>query len=73
MAMATKDCEALLSVIQAFLSMPPYSDRDLADLFDLLGQLEPEDKRFFWGWLGDNAPNVRRWLMATGGSYRRAA
>ncbi len=71
--MATEDCEALLSVINMFLAMTPHSDRDLADLFDLLGQLEPGHKRDFWGWLGETAPNIRRWLMATGGSYRRAA
>ena len=71
--MTTNDCQALLEVIQGFIRMAPHSDRDLADLFDLLGQLEPGDKRFFWGWLGDNAPNIKKWLMATGGSYRRAA
>jgi len=71
--MEARECKALLGVIQAFIRMAPYSDRDLADLFDLLGRLDPGDKRFFWGWLGDNAPNIKKWLMATGGSYRRAA
>jgi len=71
--MTTSDCQALLEVIQAFLSMPPHSDRDLADIFDLLGQLDPGQKQAFWAWLGENAPNVRKWLMAKGGSYRRAA
>ncbi len=71
--MTTSDCEALLSTLNMFLSMAPHSDRDLADLFDLLGQLEPGHKRDFWAWLGENAPNVRKWLMAQGGSLRRAA
>ncbi len=71
--MEARDCKALLGVIQSYIRMAPHSDRDLADLFDLLGQLEPGDKRFFWGWLGETAPNVRKWLMAKGGSYRRAA
>jgi hypothetical protein len=70
--METKDCEALLEVIQAFLTML-HDDDDLADLFDLLGRLEPQDKREFWTWLGDTAPNIRRWLMAKGGGSRRAA
>lgn len=71
--MTDKECRDLQGVVKAFIRMVPHSDRDLADLFDLLGQLEPGDKRFFWGWLGDNAPNIKRWLMAKGGSYRRAA
>ena len=73
--MTTKDCEALLKVINRFLSMAPHGDRDLADIFDLLGRLDPDDKQVFWVWVGKNAPNVRRWLMAKGGggSYRRAA
>ena len=71
--MTTEDCEALLSVLNTFLAMAPHSDRDLADLFDLLGRLEQGQKAAFWAWLGENAPNVRKWLMATGGSYRRAA
>lgn len=71
--METKDCDALLKVLQAFLSMPPHSADDLADLFDLLSQLEPQAKREFWAWLGNTAPNIRRWLMAKGGGSRRAA
>lgn len=71
--MQDRDCKALLGVIQAFTRMAPHSDRDLADLFDSLGQLEPGHKRDFWAWLGENAPNVRKWLMAQGGSLRRAA
>jgi len=71
--MKISDCQALLEVIQAFIRMAPHSDRDLADLMDLLGQLEQGQKVAFWAWLGENAPNVRRWLMAKGGSYRRAA
>ncbi len=70
--METKDCVALLGVLQAFLTMP-HDEDDLADLFDLLGRLKPEDKRHFWTWLGDTAPNIRRWLMAKGGGSRRAA
>ena len=71
--MTTEDCEELLSVLNTFLSIAPHSDRDMADLFDLLGQLEPGDKQAFWGWLGETAPNIKKWLMAKGGSYRRAA
>ncbi|MFM7529792.1 MAG: hypothetical protein ACKO63_15135 [Nodosilinea sp.] len=73
--MKISDCEALLSVINRFLSIAPHSDRDLADLFDLLGQLEQGQKQAFWAWLGANAPNVKKWLMAKGGGggYRRAA
>ena len=69
--MQDRDCKALLGVIQAFARMAPHqSDRDLADLFDLLGQLEQGQKQAFWGWLGETAPNVRKWLMVAGGSYR---
>ncbi|XGB43212.1 MAG: hypothetical protein LVS60_05400 [Nodosilinea sp. LVE1205-7] len=71
--MEARDCRALLGVIQAFIRMAPHSDQDLADLMDLLGQLEQGQKRDFWAWLGENAPNVKKWLMAKGGSYRRAA
>ena len=71
--MTNQDCKALYSVLQTFLAMPPHSADDLADLFDLLGQLEPQGKRQFWAWLGDNAPNIRRWLMAKAGGSRRAA
>jgi hypothetical protein len=70
--MAIKECNALLSVIKRFLAMPAHDADDLADLFDLLGRLEPEAKREFWTWLGDTAPNIRRWLMAKG-EARRAA
>jgi len=70
--MTTEDCKSLLGIIQAFLAMP-HDDDDLADLFDLLGRLESGDKRQFWGWLGETAPNIRRWLMAKAGGSRRAA
>ena len=69
--MKISDCEALLSVINRFLSIAPHSDRDLADLFDLLGQLEQRQKQAFWAWLGANAPNVKKWLMAKGGGHKK--
>jgi hypothetical protein len=70
--MTHSDCEALLGVIRQFLSWRgQFRPQDLADLFELLGRLAPEEKQAFWGWLGANAPNVRRWLMAS--SDRSAA
>lgn len=69
--MTHSDCEALLGVIRQFLSHRGHTQEDLSDLFELLGRLDPEEKQAFWGWLGANAPNVRRWLMAS--SDRSAA
>jgi hypothetical protein len=71
--MEIKDCEALLRVLQTFLSMPPHSADDMADLFDLLGRLSQAEKQTFWTWLGNTAPNIRRWLIAKGSGSRRAA
>jgi hypothetical protein len=69
--MTHSDCEALLGVIRQFLSWRGHTQEDLSDLFDLLGLLELAEKQAFWAWLGANAPNVRRWLIAS--SDRSAA
>jgi hypothetical protein len=71
--MTNQDCKALYAVLQTFLAMPPHRPDDLADLFDLLGRLSQAEKQTFWAWLGDNAPNIKRWMMAKGGGSRRAA
>ena len=72
--MVEADCQKLLGVVQQFLSWRgQFRPQDLADLFDLLGRLDPEEKQAFWRWLGANAPNVRKWLMAKGSETRRVA
>jgi len=70
--MAEENCQALLNVIQAFLRSRPHTPADLADLFDLLGAMDISEKRAFWTWLGQQAPNIKKWLMAKG-DQRRAA
>jgi hypothetical protein len=63
--MPDADCKALLKVLQTFIGFGPNHDpRDLADLFDLLGRLEPADKAAFWTWLGENHPPIRHWLSS---------
>ena len=48
--MLDSDCKALLKVLQTFIGFGPNHDpRDLADLFDLLGWLEPADKAISGG------------------------
>ena len=71
--MTSDDCVAFHGVLLAFLRLRPHSPEDLADIFDLLGQLTPSEKREFWQWLSKTAPNIKRWLMAKGAEYRRAA
>ena len=71
--MAETDCQALLAVIQAFLRSRPHRQTDLADLFDLLRTMELAEKRLFWTWLGEQAPNIKKWLMAKGAEHRRVA
>lgn len=72
--MADRECQALLAVVQTFLSWrSQHQPQDLADLFGLLGRLDQDEKWAFWAWLGTNAPNVRKWLMAKGSETRRAA
>ena len=72
--MAPSDSEKILGVVQQFLSWRGrVQPQDLADLFALLGRLDLEEKQAFWAWLGVNAPNVRKWLMAKGSETRRAA
>jgi hypothetical protein len=63
--MPDSDCKTLLRVLQTFIGFGPNHDaRDLADLFDLLGRLEPADKAAFWTWLGENHPPIRHWLSS---------
>jgi hypothetical protein len=72
--MADGECKKLLALVQQFLIWrSQHQSQDLADLFDLLGRLDPEEKQAFWAWLGVNAPNVQKWLMAKGSETRRAA
>jgi hypothetical protein len=72
--MADADFQKLLGVVQTFLSWRgQVQPHDLADLFSLLGRLDQDEKQAFWAWLGVNAPNVRKWLMAKGSESRRAA
>ncbi len=72
--MAPRDCEKLLAVVRTFLGWRrQVQPEDLADLFGLLGRLDRAEKQAFWAWLGVNAPNVRKWLMAKGSETRRAA
>jgi hypothetical protein len=72
--MSPSDSEKILGVVQQFLSWRgQVQPQDLADLFALLGRLDLEEKQAFWAWLGANAPNVRKWLMAKGSETRRAA
>jgi len=72
--MSPSDCEKILGVVQQFLSWRGQGQpEDLADLFGLLGRLDRAEKQAFWAWLGVNAPNVRKWLMAKGSETRRAA
>jgi hypothetical protein len=72
--MPDSECKKLLALVQKFLSWrSQHQPQDLADLFALLGRLDPQEKQAFWAWLGVNAPNVRKWLMAKGFETRRAA
>lgn len=71
--MTANECRQLLGVIRTFIQMAPHQHRDMADLFDLLSQLEQGQKQAFWAWMGDNAPNLKRWLIAKGDTHRRAA
>ena len=72
--MAESECKKLLALVQQFLTWRgQVQPQDLADLFALLGRLDLEEKQAFWAWLGVNAPNVRKWLMAKGSETRRAA
>ena len=71
--MAETDCQALLEVIQAFLRSRPHRQMDLDELFEMLGAMELAEKQAFWTWLGEQAPNIKKWLMAKGAKHRRAA
>jgi hypothetical protein len=62
--MTLEDCKALQEVIMAFIKAynKNGTDEDLADLFDLLGHLEPDEKQGFWDHLTREAQNTKRWL-----------
>ena len=71
--MAEADCQALLAVIQAFLRSRPHRQIDLDELFEMLGAMELAEKQAFWTWLGEQAPNIKKWLIAKGAEHRRVA
>ncbi|MBD2234089.1 hypothetical protein [Phormidium tenue] len=41
-----------------------------AEVFDLLGRLDPEDKRQLWRWLDQRDRNLKQWLTNQGKQRR---
>ncbi|MBD1914601.1 MULTISPECIES: hypothetical protein [Cyanophyceae] len=70
--MAEQDYRALHGVILQVVRSRSHNPADLADLFDLLGRLDPEDKWQFWAWLGRRDRNLKHWLLTQGKQWRAA-
>lgn len=62
-------CTDIHRLLLTIIRGDPHGSR--AEVFYLLGQLDPDDKRQFWVWLDQRDRNLKQWLM-TQGNQRRA-
>lgn len=63
--LVAKDCKAIHNIVLAMARLKP-SDRDVADILDLLSRLDQLEKQHFWDWLHEHDPNLKKWLIYQG-------
>lgn len=63
--LAARICKAIHDIVFTVARFRT-SDRDFADILDLLSRLDQLEKQHLWDWLNEHDPNLGKWLIYRG-------